>query len=94
MAERAFTDEEIRRWKEKTDYVPGLASDTDIPEVRFQVQGPQVYTLQVWRDGTTARGQMTLEQLAAYLGQPITKEGWYDHTGRYYGDDPQLGDAI
>lgn len=89
-----FTQEEIDRWREKTDFVPGLGQDVDVPETRFQVQGPQVYTLQVWRDGSTARGQITLDQFEAYLGAPVKKEGWYDHLGNYLGDEAGLEDSV
>lgn len=79
------------RWKEKTDFIPGFVpGETDIPELRYQVLSGNVYTLQVWRDGSTARGQMTLDELEGQLGKRVTKQGWYDHAGTYLGDDPQL----
>jgi len=86
MSDELRTD----RWKEKTDFVPGLAPDTQIPETRYQVLNGAVFTLQVWKSGSTARGQMTLSELEDQLGQPITKEGWYDHAGKYLGNDPGL----
>lgn len=81
------------RWKEKTGFVPGLAPDTVVPETRYQVLNGQVFYLQVFGNtGETSRGQMTLADLENQLGQPVTKEGWYDHEGKYLGDDPGLED--
>lgn len=82
--------EELREkhWKEKTDFVPGIVfGETLIPELRYQILQGRVFTLQVWPNGSTARGQMTLDDLEKQLGQPVTKEGWYDHTGKYLGTE-------
>lgn len=78
-------------WKEKTSGIPGyIPGETLIPELRFQVLGPNVYSLQVWPDGETARGQLTIPELESQLGKSVTKQGWYDHEGKYLGDDPGL----
>lgn len=85
------------RWKEKSGFVPGLVfpdengeGGTQVPELRFQVLNGNVYTLQVWPDGETARGQLTLAELESQLGESVTKEGWYDHTGKYLGSRANL----
>ena len=88
-----MTDDILRteRWKEKTGFVPGLAPDTIVPEIRYQVLNGQVFYIQVWGNtDETARGQLTLAELEDQLGKPVTKEGWYDHEGTYLGDDPGL----
>lgn len=78
-------------WKEKTDFVPGMGPDTLIPELRFQVLHGRVYSLQVWPNGSTARGTMTLDELEKQIGKPVVKEGWYDHEGEYLGtEDPDI----
>ena len=81
-----------KRWKEKTNFVPGIVpSVTVVPKTRYQVLNGQVFYLQVYGNtGETARGQMTLAELEQQFGEPVTKEGWYDHAGKYLGDDPGL----
>ena len=82
------------RWKEKTNFVPGLVFDedgkADIPDLRFQVLGGKVFSIQTWRDGSTGRGEMSLEDLGKKLGKNITKEGWYDFDGTYLGLAPEM----
>lgn len=91
MAEDKPTDEDRKRWREKTEFVPGLVfGETLIPEVRYQVLAGQVYILQVYPDGETGRGLMTPDELSKQLGKPVTKEGWYDEAGKFLGQDPGL----
>lgn len=73
-------------WEGKTSFMPGVPDDDDaIPERLFQVLLGNVYTLTRWRDGSTARGQMTLAELEQQFGFQIVKEGWYDVLGTYMG---------
>jgi hypothetical protein len=84
----------IARWRDKTDFAPGLADDTVIPQTRYQVLNGIVYSRTSWMDGSVARGIMTLDELEKQIGKPIVKEGWYDPTGKYYGlYDPELEDS-
>lgn len=85
-----LSPEDAARLEAKMAFAPGIAEGTDVPDLRFQVLHGRVYTLQVWADGSTARGEMTLDELEAHLGREIKQEGWYDHEGTYLADDPRL----
>lgn len=77
--------EELR---EKYAFAPGVPTDpAAIPTVRFQVLGGRVYTLEVWKDGSTVRGEMPLADLSHRFGRKVEQEGWYDVLGTYLGDD-------
>ncbi len=73
------------RWAEKTNFAPGVPVDPGmIPRLRYQALLGRVYTLQQWKDGSTARGEVPLSQLEALVGGSV-KEGWYDATGGFLG---------
>jgi hypothetical protein len=73
-------------WEGKTSFMPGVPDDEDaIPEVLYQVLLGNVYVLTRWKDGSTARGQILLQDLEDRLGFTIVKEGWYDVLGTYKG---------
>lgn len=73
-------------WEEKTAFAPGVSDDPDaIPAVQYQVLLGRVYSRVIWKDGSTAHGELELADLEALAGKPITKEGWYDVAGNYIG---------
>lgn len=75
-------------WEDKTSFMPGVPEDEDaIPEILYQVLLGNVYTLTRWKDSSTARGQMTLQDLEARLGFTVVKEGWYSVMGDYLGSE-------
>lgn len=75
-------------WEGKTSWAPGVPDDPDaIPELLYQVILGRVHTLTRWKDGSTSRGEVTLQDLEALAGQAITKEGWYDALGKYLGSE-------
>ena len=64
---------------------PGFPSDdAAIPEVLYQVLEGKVYLLQSWKDGSSLRGELKLEDLENLVGSP-PKAGWYDAAGKYLG---------
>jgi hypothetical protein len=74
---------------EKENWLPGMPADPDkIPQLRYQVIGGRVYSLQKWRDGSSARGEIGLDVLERLRGKPVTREGWYDALGEWIGADP------
>lgn len=79
-----------QRVKDKFGFVPGLTPDTDIPVCRYQVLHTKVFILQTWASGSTARGEMTIDELSKQFGKKIFKEGWYDAHGNFLGNDPGL----
>lgn len=73
-------------WEDKTSFAPGVSDDPDaIPELNYQVLLGRVYTLTRWKDGSTVRGEVTLQDLEAVAGSAVTKEGWYDALGAFVG---------
>jgi hypothetical protein len=77
-------------WAEKTAFVVGLPEDPDaIPTMRYQSLLGRVYVTKRWRDGSVARGEVTLADLEALVGGPV-REGWYDEMGSYLGAMPPL----
>lgn len=75
-------------WEGKTDFAPGVPDDQDaIPELFYQVLLGRVYTLTRWKDGSTARGEVTLQELEQLADAAITKEGWYDALVKYLGSE-------
>ncbi|URA07126.1 hypothetical protein P9A48_gp18 [Xanthomonas phage Mallos] len=73
-------------WEDKTSFAPGVSDDPDaIPELHYQVLLGRVYTLTRWKDGSTVRGEVTLQDLEAVAGSAVTKEGWYDALGAFVG---------
>lgn len=85
-----LSPEDAKRLEAKMDFAIGLTDETEIPETRFQVLHGRVYTLQRWGSGSSARGETTLDELERVLGFKVTKDGWYDHEGRYLANDPGL----
>ncbi len=76
-------------WESKTDFAPGVPDDPEaIPVLRYQALLGNVYTLQQWKDGSTARGEVPLATLEALIGGPA-KEGWYDALGKYLGSSQE-----
>lgn len=77
-------------WQAKTAFLPGLPDDLSaLPRLRYQALEGRVYTLTVWRDGSTARGEVLLAELEALIGGP-PRAGWYNALGEYLGQDPGL----
>ncbi len=75
-------------WAEKVSFMPGVPEDDDaVPELYYQVLLGRVHTLQRWKNGSTARGEVGLAELEAVAGGSITREGWYDALGRYVGSE-------
>jgi hypothetical protein len=75
-------------WEDKTSFAPGVPDDPDaVPELLYQVLLGRVYTLTRWRDGSTARGEVSLADLEAVAGGTVSKEGWYDALGKYLGGE-------
>lgn len=64
----------------------GMPSDPDaIPEVRYQVLGDKVFSLQHWKDDSTLRGEIELQTLADLAGISPRKAGmtcWVPISGR------------
>jgi hypothetical protein len=72
-------------WEDKTNFLVGMPEDlSELPELYYQALLGNVYTLQRWPDGSTARGEMALAELESRVGGPV-KEGWYDAAGKYLG---------
>lgn len=88
-----MSDDDAKRWAEKTEHAIGMPSDPDaIPTRRYQVLHGSVFTLVVWKDGSTARGQVDLEVMQDLVGKDVAlREGWYDALGNFLGDDAKLG---
>lgn len=72
------------------DFAPGMPEDDDqIPTLVYQVIEGRVYTLMKWPNGSTARGEATLEALQRLHGA-APKAGWYSASGKFLGSDPGL----
>ena len=71
-------------WAEKTDFAPGVLLEAPASVLRYQALLGNVYTLETWEDGSTARGEVPLAHLEALSGAPV-REGWYDAAGKYLG---------
>jgi hypothetical protein len=72
------------------DFLPGMPDDlTQIPTLVYQVIEGRVFTLMKWANGSTARGETTLEALQRLHGA-APKAGWYSASGKYLGSDPGL----
>jgi len=72
------------------DFLPGMPDDlTQIPTLVYQVIEGRVFTLEKWPNGTTTRGEATLEALQRLHGS-APKAGWYSASGKYLGSDPGL----
>jgi hypothetical protein len=78
--------------QEKFDqFAPGVPDDAaDLPTTRYQVLEGRVFTLTVWRNAATARGEVAVADLEQLRGEPVTRDGWYDETGAYLGDEAGL----
>lgn len=70
----------------RLDFAPGVPEDpASIPVLHYQVLAGKVFTLMRWPDGSTARGETSIETLARLAGGPVAKEGWYNVLGKYLG---------
>jgi len=77
-------------WAGKVEFAPGVPLDpADVPKLRYQTIMGRVYVLQRWPDGSTVRGEITLQELEALVGSQV-REGWYDALGNYLGIDAGL----
>lgn len=73
-------------WEDKMSFAPGVPEDPDAtPELLYQALLGRVFTLTRWRDGSTARGEVSLAELESVAGSVVSREGWYDALGRYIG---------
>ena len=79
-----MTDEE--RWAEKTDFLVGIDLSQPAPELRYQLLGGALHTLQLMPDGAVVRGQLDPGQVPF----PTPEEGWYDWDGAFLGDEAGL----
>jgi hypothetical protein len=71
-------------WDGKVDFAPGVPDDpADGPTLEYQVLAGNVYSTTRWPDGSVARGQVDLSDLADLAGKPITREGFYSALGEY-----------
>lgn len=75
--------EDEKRWRDKTDFLPGVDFDAPSATLRFQLVEGQVFTLKTWPDGSTARGSITVQQLEDMLGKKDLPEGFYDVLGTF-----------
>jgi hypothetical protein len=77
---------ESDQWIAKTDSPIGVDLTQAPPEMRYQLLGGRIFTLQVFPSGAIARGEIAPSQ----LDFPAHEEGWYDGLGKYLGDEPNL----
>lgn len=71
----------------------GMDLEAPAPTLRYQLLQGQVYSLQIWTDGSTMRGQVPISELEDRVGvAPGTalEEGWYNAFGEFMGDDPKI----
>lgn len=67
-------------------FIPGMPDDpSTLPELFFQVILGRAYSLMRWPNESTARGEVTLQELEERFGAPLVKEGWYSASGAYLG---------
>lgn len=77
--------------EDRMDFAPGVPTDPSvIPELCYQLLNGQVFTLMVWRSGSTARGSVPMQELQDRVGSSELEEGWYNALGEYLGSDPKL----
>lgn len=75
------------QWLAKTEHPMGVDLSLPPPEMRYQLLQGRVHTLQLFPDGSIARGEVEPKD----VGFPLDRgEGWYDWDGQFYGDDPSL----
>jgi hypothetical protein len=75
---------------DKTDFLVGVPDNpADAPITYYQALLGNVYTLTVWRDGSTARGEVPLSHLEALAGSGL-REGWYNASGEFLGTTVNL----
>lgn len=86
MAEETENPHETDRWVEKTAYPIGVDLTQAPPEMRYQLLGGRVFTLQLFPSGGVARGEIEPDA----LDFPTDEDGWYDADGNFLGDDPNL----
>ncbi len=79
-------------WAEKTDFLVGADLSQPAPVMRYQLLQGRIFTLQLFPDGSTARGEVGREEFEAYTSRPLGDEGWYDPFGEFLGDDPGIAD--
>lgn len=68
---------------ERMAYLP--VDESTLPDTKYFVVGGKVFSSKRWKDGSIARGEITLQQLEGLAGSPISKEGFYDFDGTYLG---------
>jgi hypothetical protein len=80
------------RWAEKTGTLIGADLSQPAPVMRYQLLPGQdvIHTLQLFPDGSTARGRLGREEFEQFTGKPLGDAGWYDPWGEFLGDDPQI----
>jgi hypothetical protein len=86
MADDQENPYETERWIEKTSFPIGVDLTQAPPEMRYQLLGGRVFTLQLFPSGDIARGELA----PADLDFPAPQEGWYDGFGAFLGDEPNL----
>lgn len=83
---------ESKHWADKTSGLVGADLDLPAPVMRYQLLQGLIHTLQLFPDGSTARGMVEREEFERYTGKTLGDEGWYDPFGEYLGDDPGIAD--
>jgi hypothetical protein len=77
---------ETEQWLAKTAAPIGVDLTQAPPEMRYQLLGDRVFTLQLFPSGAIARGEVAQSQ----LDFPTAEEGWYDGFGTFLGDEPNF----
>lgn len=83
-------DETSERWAEKTDSLIGCDLSQPAPVMRYQLLQGRIYTLQLFPDGSTARGEVEREEFERFTSRSLGDDGWYDPFGEYLGDNPGI----
>lgn len=78
------------RWAEKTDSLIGIDLDAPAPVMRYQLLQGSLYTLQMFPDGSTARGMLEPSEFEQFTGRPLGDDGWYDPRGEFLGESPGI----
>lgn len=76
------------QWIEKTNFPIGVDLTQPPPQMRYQLMGGKMYTLQLSPSGAITRGEID----PAHAGFQLQGEGWYNGQGEFLGDDPSIED--